>query len=290
MDGAGEGASLVAEELALEQSVGEGGAVDRDELATLAPPLEVDRPRAEFLAGPGFAVEQDGRVVLGESLDLGEDLVHARVARDHVRERIPLGELSTEVVDLVDEAALLENLLRREQDLLGLEGLRDVIRRSDLDRLDGALNRRVLGHHDDVDLRPTLADIAHQVKAVRVADAEVDEGERVVLPLEGRDRTRAVGSAIDQRPPAPEDLSELAPDRRVVVDDEHPGFHAAAYAPGHLGPGLPQAGASDRRERNGLVVRLHDPGLRASPRLWPVRLRRSGSLEDSRQPEQEVRA
>ena len=56
--GAGEGALLVAEQLALEQRLGQGGAVDRDE--RLAPPGRevVDRLGDQLLAGARFALDQ----------------------------------------------------------------------------------------------------------------------------------------------------------------------------------------------------------------------------------------
>src|SRR5262249_12147380 len=136
VDRAREGAALVTEELALEERVGKRRAVDGDEAAALALALEVDRARRELLAGAGLAVDEDGRVVLREHADRLEDLVHDAVAAHHVGEGVAVGELAAEVVDLVEQPALLEDLLRREEDLLLLEGLRDVVARALLDRLD----------------------------------------------------------------------------------------------------------------------------------------------------------
>ncbi len=61
-DGAGEGALLVAEELALQQSHGNGGAVDLDEGAPAPRAAIVNGAGDQLLAGAGFALDQHGRI------------------------------------------------------------------------------------------------------------------------------------------------------------------------------------------------------------------------------------
>ncbi len=64
-DGAGEGALLVAEELALEEPLRNGGAVDGDEGFPRAAARPVDLPRYHVLAGAAFAEEQNRGVAVG---------------------------------------------------------------------------------------------------------------------------------------------------------------------------------------------------------------------------------
>ena len=59
--GVGEGAPLVAEQLGLQERLGDRRAVDRDERATLSRPCVVESPCEQSLAGPGLAEDQDGR-------------------------------------------------------------------------------------------------------------------------------------------------------------------------------------------------------------------------------------
>ena len=54
--GVGEGATLEAEELGLEQGFGDGGAVDADEGALATGAFPVDQARNEPLPGAGFAL------------------------------------------------------------------------------------------------------------------------------------------------------------------------------------------------------------------------------------------
>ena len=64
--GVGERAACVPEELALDQAVGNGAAVDRDE-RLLAPRAEVvNRARRELLAGARLTCDEDRRVATGE--------------------------------------------------------------------------------------------------------------------------------------------------------------------------------------------------------------------------------
>jgi hypothetical protein len=58
--------------------------------------------------------------------------VHDAVPAHHVGERVAVGQLAAEIVDLVEQAALLEDLLGGEKDLLLLERLRDVVARARL--------------------------------------------------------------------------------------------------------------------------------------------------------------
>ena len=54
-DGAGEGAFLMAEEFAFEELLGDGGAVDGDEILPAALAVMVDGAGDEFLAGAALA-------------------------------------------------------------------------------------------------------------------------------------------------------------------------------------------------------------------------------------------
>ena len=63
-DGAGKCALLVAEQLGLEQRVGDRGAVDRDKRAVRARAQRVQRAREEFLSGAALAFEEHGGIRL----------------------------------------------------------------------------------------------------------------------------------------------------------------------------------------------------------------------------------
>jgi hypothetical protein len=67
--GVGECAADVAEQLAFEQGVGHGAAVDGDERTVGAAAQIMDGPGGDFLARPDFALDEDGRVAGGDAVN-----------------------------------------------------------------------------------------------------------------------------------------------------------------------------------------------------------------------------
>ena len=76
--GAGEGALFVAEELALEQLLGDGRAVDGDEALRAALAVVMDGAGDQFLARAALAGDHDRRVAVRDAADHLEDLLHGR--------------------------------------------------------------------------------------------------------------------------------------------------------------------------------------------------------------------
>src|SRR6185503_5918845 len=141
---AGERALLVAEQLALEQRLGERAAVDLDERAVRALAQPVDRARDQLLAGAALARDEHGRVARRDLLDRLAYDCHLVAAADELGE-LRVG-LAAEIVDLrvgLAPAALgrahLERALDLELDDLGLDRLGDEVERAELHRLDGGL-------------------------------------------------------------------------------------------------------------------------------------------------------
>jgi hypothetical protein len=80
--GAGEGAAHVAEELGLQQVLGQGCAVHGDEGSRAARAQGVQRPGDQLLAGTTLALDQHGLLVGGEQAQLAEHPPHG-VAATH---------------------------------------------------------------------------------------------------------------------------------------------------------------------------------------------------------------
>ena len=80
--GAGEGALLVAEQLALQQRLGDGGAVDRQERLVGPAAVLVEGAGDQLLAGAALAEDQDVDVLRGDPADGLAHLLHDRAAAD----------------------------------------------------------------------------------------------------------------------------------------------------------------------------------------------------------------
>ena len=83
--GPGERPLLVPEQLALQQRLGQGGAVDRDERAIAAGAVVVDQPGCQFLARAGRAGEQDGDGGVGDTPAEVADLNRGGALADELR-------------------------------------------------------------------------------------------------------------------------------------------------------------------------------------------------------------
>ena len=179
----------MAEELGLQQRLGEGGAVDRDE--GLAPPRAavVQRARHQLLAGAALAGDQHGRVALGDGLDPVGQAQHRRAASDDGARprsrsvRLALRQLGARLLQLPLERPLGGDPLQLEDDLVEVERLGEVVVGAFLERRDGVVDRGVGGDEDDVGPRRLLAHPAEQRQPVDlgqpdVADHDVEDVRR----------------------------------------------------------------------------------------------------------------
>ena len=105
--GAGEGPLAMAEELALDQVLGQGAAVDRDERAAGAIALVVEAARDQLLAGAGLAQDHDGGVGGGDRVDQAADLLHGRCLADQKRSSLGGLEPGLQGRGLVGQVAAL---------------------------------------------------------------------------------------------------------------------------------------------------------------------------------------
>src|SRR5690606_38568770 len=80
-----EGTFLVAEELALEELLGQGGAIDLDERLVAPGGEPVDLAGDHVLAGAALAAQQAVKVGLRDLLDGGAQLLHHRADADEER-------------------------------------------------------------------------------------------------------------------------------------------------------------------------------------------------------------
>src|SRR5207249_7156162 len=118
-DGAGEGAFLVAEQLALQQSRGDGCAVQLDEGTALPRAQLVQGAGDEFLARARFATNEHGGAGGGDGFDLLEDPTQGGAVADDLPEVVPGTDLLLQIGILLGELVLERlNLPECRRDLL----------------------------------------------------------------------------------------------------------------------------------------------------------------------------
>src|SRR5688572_7908187 len=111
--GTGEGTLLVAEELALDQVLGQRGAVDRGKLPSPSA-LVVELPSGDFLPRPRFTQDEDGKYGRRDALEREGDLIHRKSTHQRGagarRAFAAAGHATVETVVRVAPAAAIDQL------------------------------------------------------------------------------------------------------------------------------------------------------------------------------------
>ena len=207
--GAGEGAALVAEQLALEQVGRQRRAVDLDE--RLGPPRRaaVQLAGDHFLADAALAAQQHADVAVGDALDHRHHRLHRRAGAPATAAR-PAGSsasLGAEARDLGAQRLALEGVADRRferglADAVRVARLEHVVGGAEPHRLDDRRRRLAARQHDHLRRGPRLADRPQRLDAVQVRHQHVQQDDV------GR---RAAAQAFEQRGAAVEHLDRRSP-------------------------------------------------------------------------------
>ncbi len=162
-----EGAALVAEQLGLQQVLGDGGGVDGHEGAARHGRVLVQRARHQFLARARLARDQHRDLALAEPADGAKDVLHGRRLAQHLglQRGLCLGHVLAQA--FLDGAA--DELHRLGQ----VEGFGQVLEGSALEGRDGTVQVGVRGHDDDGQAGLLGADLLEQFQAGAAGHADI---------------------------------------------------------------------------------------------------------------------
>ena len=147
---AGERALLMAEQLALEQRLGQRRAVDGHERpGTVSGRRLMDRLGDLLLAGPRLSLDQDGGRGLRDVPDQLEDVEHPRTLAEDVPERVPLADLGPEGGQFVLQGPFAQGALDQQAEMLGVGRLGQEIVGTHPHGLHGFIDTAMAGGHDD---------------------------------------------------------------------------------------------------------------------------------------------
>src|SRR5262245_30201874 len=161
LNGAGERAFDVAEQLGFDQLFRQGGAVDLDELFFRAQRIEMEGVGDQLLTGARFADDQHVGVALGDAFDSLVDHLHRLRRADDARIFAPL-YVAAEALRFADEPTPLQGLVGEQQNLISFERLFDEIIGAGLGGLDGFGIGPVAGDDDHLGVGRALFDGAQQ--------------------------------------------------------------------------------------------------------------------------------
>jgi hypothetical protein len=220
-DRAGERAALPAEELGLDEVVGEVRARERDEGAASPRAARVDGLRDQALARAGLARHEHGRVARRCHVDDGAHLGEGgRVADEHDAVRVaplPVGLASLDALELEHLDAAVDG----DEERLELERLAEVVEGAGADRGHGVLELGERRHEDDLQRRAAREQAGAERVAAPVGELLVEEHH--VDVARRREREGLVQASRRERgePARGERVAQAAAQERVVVDDQH---------------------------------------------------------------------
>ena len=218
----GERAALVAEQLALEQLLGQRRAVHLHEPVVAAVRQLVRGARDDLLAHAALAVDQDRDVGVGDLLEDLLDPGHLLAGPQESRAlaRLDLAQPVAQVLALALQVLDLEHLLERDLELFFLEGLVDVVGRAEVHGVDHGARLADDGQHDHGHLGQELLDLAERLDAVdaRHHDVEHDHvGPRAAV--QELHRLEAVLGEQDVVALHGQQILQVGADHLRVVDD-----------------------------------------------------------------------
>ena len=207
----------VAEQLALEQRLGQRRAVDRDERPARAPPLLVQRARDQLLAGAALARDQHRRVG-GRGAQQG--VVHAPHRRAAADERRAgqaglvgiAGRVGgqAQAPHLGAQAVIAHRARQRQSDRLDLERLGHEVVGAGADRRDRGLQAAERGDHHDRRVGAVGRDPRRDVQARDPRHVQIDDDRVEVRLVEQRQRRLARRARRDLEAPRAQGRSPAA--------------------------------------------------------------------------------
>ena len=147
--GAGKRSLLVSEQLAFQQSLGKGRAVDGNERLVPTWSLVVNRSREQLLAGPRLALYQHRQIGGNDLLEQRDDLAKTAIRADDLAEVETAIELPTQVADFSGQLNDLQGVSHGDGQPLRFERFRHEVLRDQLHRLDGFFQRAMSREQDD---------------------------------------------------------------------------------------------------------------------------------------------
>ena len=247
----GEGALDVAEEFALDQFLGDRGAVHLDECAAAAAREAVHAAGDELLAGPVFAGDQDTALGSGGKLQVAAQSAHRLGIADQVPFRFePVGEF----LHFPLEAVALERVLHRDHHPVQRQGLLQEVVGADPHRLDRRVDVAVAGDHDDRCREVSITEFREHVQAVAVGQPHVEQDEIELVARHQGAPADPVRGGGDRVTLVLEDPPQRLPDAGLVVDDQNAGLARHGLAAG------PEATAAARSRTSCRAVGCPRPG------------------------------
>ncbi len=176
LDGAGEAALHVAEELALDQLAGYGSAIHLDIGAAGSAALLVDEPRHPLLACPVPAGDEDARIAGRHLLDHLADLAEGLALADHLHgAALGLAHFLPQHLGLLHQVAAVQRIANADQDAIDVRGLLDEVESPLLQRIHSGIDGAMPADHHHGQVGGVCLQLLQHLDAIHLGHLDVAE-------------------------------------------------------------------------------------------------------------------
>ncbi len=223
---AGKGAALVAEEFRLHQIARDRGHVQRNKRRARPGTVPVQCTCDQFLAGPGFPIDQHGDVGAGEATDGAEHLLHRRRLADDVRAVLQRrgGGIALLLLMATGATHLVDGVVE-------IERLGEVFEGPAMERGDSAVEIRVRGHDNDRQVRIAGRNLLQQVQPIDAWHPNIGQDHVWQIAMQCIHDADAVGKAGHIHVGLPKGALEHPTNGPIVIDDPNPWNFSHRRAP-----------------------------------------------------------
>ena len=219
--GAGEGAGLIAEQLALQQLAGDGGAVDLDERLVAAAGIGIDHPRDHFFAGAALAPDQHGGIGIGNLLDGHLHFFHLGTGAEQHREVALPAHLFAQLRHFTHQPQSIHHLIDPQIELLGLERLAHVIVGAQLGGAKDDLRIVLRGEHDHRRIGLDLLDPLQRLDAADAVHGDIQQHQVGIEDAKHANGFFAAGGGINFKVTAGQVSTQKTGHAGVVIHHQH---------------------------------------------------------------------
>ncbi len=224
-NGAGKRAPLMAEEFALQQSIGERGTVHRNEgpMGPRAP--EMDEPRQQLFACTAFTVNEHGGLAGGHAFDRAQQSHHPRV----LAEQRPVLHLMDGLTGSNPFLTACFEIGDRPFQHVHGKRLQQILAGPEFHGLDGRLNRPVGRHEDDRRLRSPRLHFLDQIETGQAGHTQIRQDQPRPELGESLQCLRSIRRPLHGIAESPDGFHQGDAHRRIIVDHQNPFLFFAGF-------------------------------------------------------------
>ena len=232
----GKRASLMPEQLALDQLCRQRRRIHRNKRPRLSSALLVNRPRDQFLSRTALPANQNRSICSGHLADQIINLLHCTATTNQQPKSRLLPNLVAKRLILPPQPHRLQYILHQTAQLIHIVGLAQIIVRPRLHRLHGNPLRPIRSNHNNRPRIPLIRQALHQRQPIHLRHLDIANQQIGIALRHSRQRRHPILCLDNLTPQHRQCPLQPIPRRRVIIHNQNFILHRP---PREVGPQTP---------------------------------------------------